>query len=1208
MPETTASANTPSPPPGERVLGALRAVRRTARALLVSRALLLVVAVALGAVILGGLVDYALRLPAPARLIALALALAGLVALVVRWVIPAARFRPSLTTIALHAQSLDDQPARRLAAGVDLVEAPPEGEPMREALRTLAVDRALDGFDPRAARRVLAWRDTGRALALALALVAFALTITFQWPSLASIGARRLLTPWSGAEWPRRFPVLDVTGLDAHPLDAAFPIRAAVLRPLEDSHGSVEAHFRVVSGDGLLADVGPTRRVVLTDQDRRYDLGPDATPEHPFGVLFERLIEPGAFERPGRTAKSLAIEYWLQTPDDRTPTRRVLLVDPPALLDARATVTPPAYALDATDDAGFIAGETDLGTGTDERAVLGPVLAGSRVELDLTFNKPLPIPARPAWLAGLEAGASAPVAFTVDSEHIHIATTLARHARLSVDVADEHAITPRDPIAFTLEAIDDAPPEAVIADPAHDEGVLATAVIDLSAEGRDDVGLARVAIERQLARPPADSAGAPPEPMGDPATLADVTPAEGPSRRLIVTHRLDLAPLALSPGDEVRLTALATDTFALDGLAHDATRSPVRTLHIIAESELIEQIRGELAGLRRTVMRLDEEQGELERLAAERPVPEEVSPRQSALSQRLEIQRGLVDRLAERQERNALDDPGLRGVLDDARALLDAAQRASDDAAAALAQTDAPESQRQQAQDEQAKVRDDLGQLAELLDRGEDGWLVRRSFERLLDEQKRLRDETARLTESTVGKSRDQLDQRELTALERIAQRQREAAEQARGAIDEMGERGRDLSQTDPAQSAAMSSAAARARDQRLAEQLEQAGDQVAQNQTASAQQTQDDIIKSLEDVLEELDQADRAKDSALRRQLASLVDSIKALVARQEREVQTLESGRLGGLDEGMIRLNQNTLAVRADAAREPSTVAVADLLERAATAQQSAIVALRAAPPDAAEADRQERASLLLLRRAQAEAERLLEQAEQREADRLRRELRQAYRDALEEQAALAGETTPLVGQRLSRRDRATARSLGGRQDELRQRVADILSQIDGLTDVRVFALAHRRLDALMHTAADALTQGDPTDRTARDQAGAARLLASLADALKNPDTPESPFEQANAGGGGQGGGGQGGQQQDQGPVPPIAELMLLRSMQQQAAELTRLLGDAGSDADAGEISGVADLQRSLADETAELIRKMNENQGEAVPLDEAPAEDTP
>ena len=52
---------------------------------------------------------------------------------------------------------------------------------------------------------------------------------------------------------------------------------------------------------------------------------------------------------------------------------------------------------------------------------------------------------------------------------------------------------------------------------------------------------------------------------------------------------------------------------------------------------------------------------------------------------------------------------------------------------------------------EQRRVRDDLSRLAELLDRGEDGWVVRRAVERLLAEQRRLRDETERLGSATTS-------------------------------------------------------------------------------------------------------------------------------------------------------------------------------------------------------------------------------------------------------------------------------------------------------------------------------------------------------------------------------------------------------------------------------------------------------------------------
>lgn len=1174
-----AAQHRPSPPATRTALDALRRLRSRARALLLARAGLLTASAVGGGVFVGALLDYLLRLPEPARWVLLAAGAAGLVVLVWRVLLPAWAFKPSLTTLALRLRAADPGVRASLPAGVDLAQSPEPSDPMERALRDEALARAGEGFDAAGASRLLRWREAGKAAVLALSLVALLGTIAVQWPDHSRTGVQRVLTPWSEARWPRRYPVVDLYLAAVHPIDQHLPLRAALVRtPDRIGAGAVEAHYRIVEGEGLLARAGPTRRVVLTDQQRGVDLVDGSAPHAEQGRLFERLIEPAAFEGPREQGRAVFFEYWLATRDDRSVTRRVRLVRRPALEQATASVTPPAYAADAGAEGGILTGRVPVGS-----AALGPVLAGSRVEVELRFNKPLPVGERPEWLAPLDEASPEPALHEPDGAVLRIAAAPDRSASITVGVTDEHGLSPSDPVVISLEVIPDAAPEAVIAEPAHDEAVLATAVVTIEAEGRDDLGVAWAHLVREVARAPEDSSGAPPEP-GSPETLARAEPGAPFGRRLALGHTLDLAPLGLTAGDEVRLWAVAQDSLgAWNPAAREPSLSPVRTLRVIAQAELVEQMRGELAGLRRTLERLDAEQAELEGLLGD---PEAgVAQRQAALSQRIELQQALVQRLAQRQDRNALDDEALRGLLADAGSLLESARRSSDEAAA---DADTPEARREVEQ-AQSRVRDDLGRLAELLDRGEDGWLVRRDVERLLAEQRRLREETAAAGGQTVGRSLDQLDARELTTLERIAQRQRDAAEQAAAAVDELADRARQLAQADPAQSAAMSSAAARARERQVGDRLAEAAEQIAQNQTGLAQQAQDDAIEALEGVLDELDQADRARDSALRRQLASLVDSIKALITRQERELERLPATPdLASLGEGLIALNQNTLSVLAQTQADPALAGVGASIDRASQAQREAIAAARSGEDDRAEVERLQRASLVALRRALEEAEAQLQQAEQREQDRVRRELRQAYREALEEQAALTGQTEPLIGQDLTRRQRSDARALSGRQDELRGRLAELLTRTEGLADARVFALAHRRLDTLMTDAAADLAAGTPTPRTARHQRSATQLLASLTEALKDPAPPSSDFDTGQQqAGGGQGGQGQGGQPQP--AIPPVAELMLLRSMQEQVRTLTRDIDDAPGAPAQTDIAEAATLQRDLSEHAAELIQRL-------------------
>src|SRR5690606_28011183 len=111
-----------------------------------------------------------------------------------------------------------------------------------------------------------------------------------------------------------------------------------------------------------------------------------------------------------------------------------------------------------------------------------------------------------------------------------------------------------------------------------------TAVIDVTGEGRDDVGLERVWLERQVARRPAGSEGAPAEPDGEPTVIAEqAAPPQaaaegsesGDGERIVATtisvrSVMDLGELDLKSGDEVWLTALAADTYRLEGHRHEA--------------------------------------------------------------------------------------------------------------------------------------------------------------------------------------------------------------------------------------------------------------------------------------------------------------------------------------------------------------------------------------------------------------------------------------------------------------------------------------------------------------------------------------------------------------------------------------------------------------------------------------------------------------
>ncbi|MCA9300186.1 MAG: hypothetical protein KDA28_14030, partial [Phycisphaerales bacterium] len=342
------------------------------------------------------------------------------------------------------------------------------------------------------------------------------------------------------------------------------------------------------------------------------------------------------------------------------------------------------------------------------------------------------------------------------------------------------------------------------------------------------------------------------------------------------------------------------------------------------------------------------------------------------------------------------------------------------------------------------------------------------------------------------------------------------------------------------------------------------------------------------------LDNAERNRDEALRRILASLVDSIEALVTRQERELESIRGVEtLASLSPGMESLYQNTAAVLDEVItgyRELQTVA--NLLENANGAQSRAIVALRGENGD--RAIEEETQSLTLLRDARDEAREQQQQAERQEQQRQRDELRQAYREALEEQVTLRDEVATYRERELDRRERSQVRGLGERQETLRTRLEDLVDRTEALADAGVFLLAHRRVNAAANEIVLALRTGRVDDRIIRRQDSIVRILQSLIDALDEADRQqeqEDAFRDEQGGAGSGAGDGAGGEGEEENPlIAPVAQLKLLRAMQEEAAALTRWLNERGEPSPE-DLHDVTELQRELANHAMEILMSIQQ-----------------
>ena len=170
--------------------------------------------------------------------------------------------------------------------------------------------------------------------------------------------------------------------------------------------------------------------------------------------------------------------------------------------------------------------------------------------------------------------------------------------------------------------------------------------------------------------------------------------------------------------------------------------------------------------------------------------------------------------------------------------------------------------------------------------------------------------------------------------------------------------------------------------------------------------------------------------------------------------------------------------------------------------------------------------------------------------------------------------------------------ARQLGNQQAQIRVEAMDLLQKTKDLADAFVFEAGHQQIDALAGQVVEDLRAAKIGPiQLMREQDIADRFLA-LALALQDSPSDKEFEEPSDSGGGGSGGGGQ--------PpplIPPVAQLKLLRGLQESVYRSTRLLDESGATLDeAARSMRLDDLgasQRQLTDLGQRLIEMMQQQQ---------------
>ncbi len=1147
------------------VISELETIRRRSRTMLLTLRVSVILAWVIGLTICLVAMDFLLRLPATPRLALLTGGLALLGYGLWTYLRPAMLFRPGLTELALRAESTFPAVAGRLASSVEFAVSGLDKVNTLAARSVTETERRLAG---ESLSRVISGHRTWRASSAMLGVLAIATLLVIIDPAAAQTGLARLFAPFGSTEWPARTGVTSlmhevVPETRVHPRGQALSLRAQVTKG-EPDH--VAARYRLRTDDGF----GPWHRIVLTHQG---------------DGVHERLVDTTADD----------IELYFETSDARTRRELITLAAPPAVHRAALRITPPSYAA-----AWFSTLEAELGPGLDERAITEtPALVGSEVTLELELNKPLPFPASDAALRrtlGWDEDDLPLCTLSENPDRWTLRWRLGRTRRLNLQLVDEYGLGNTEPIAYRIDAVEDRLATVTIMEPESDEPVLPTAVVPLKAEARDDVAVSVMGLEAAVQRGGAD----PPSLDGTPEWQTEQW-INGPSGTL--TTELDLAQLEPVEGDVVLVRGSAADVYDIDGVRHPVARSPARRLRIISELELARRFRREMGVVRQNAIRIEVRQAELEDDVIADGAQPGVERAEAQIAERIATQRQAIDKVTERMQMNRLDDKQLESLLQQAGDLLDFAGRAANRAVEAIEQRQAqaqletdggrgglstpeprgpstgpeetgvdnkpplprdpdleelvgpePAEADREIVDAQQEVREELADLITLLDRDEDTWVAMRRLEELMQRQAELEARAATVGSRTLGRSWDELTAGEQDELQRLAGRQEELADESRQLIEDLRRRAEELDDVDPQGADAMRSAAETGEQRELSRDMENASERVEQNQLRSAQAAQQSARGTLQQMLSDMRETTRANAQELLRRLASLIESIDRLITVQKNEIAALvravAMGDFSGRDRAMIRLTQNTQSVAAEArAAGQESRRIARLLDRAADAQSAAVLGLRATPLAADKTQTAEEHALALLEEARALAEQLEESVEQRELMRQRGEIVNAYREFAEREIALRTATLALTAKvPLDRRGLMESRRLGTVQEEIRVGLHDLRVTTPEILEARVFSHVHARMDDWATQVTETLRGGELEATVSGRQQRIADSIGRLIEALEDLIAPPEKFA------GSQGGAGRGGQGRPPPLIPPIAELMLLRGIQEQVYDQTR------------------------------------------------------
>ena len=451
-----------------------------------------------------------------------------------------------------------------------------------------------------------------------------------------------------------------------------------------------------------------------------------------------------------------------------------------------------------------------------------------------------------------------------------------------------------------------------------------------------------------------------------------------------------------------------------------------------------------------------------------------------------------------------------------------------------------------------------------------------------------------------MGKNADQLPPEAKADLENRAARQNELAKQLQNLQDRLGEMANRVAEQDPIDAEGLKEAAQNSRDRGTTGKMNDAAAQIAANRTNAAKEAQQQALKEVQQLADDIQ---NRKEKELARLVKQLKESEQALRDLKRAQVENLMKTRQAGQDKDDARrkaelqkLARQEQQIQEEVKRQLQKLQRIRSAQQAARAGQQAMGQMSKAQQqmdadDAEGAQEQQEEALKNLDDAEQELAQARQEAEEQLAQEQFAKMGDLIKSLAERQTKMVEDTVGYDAKKveagsLTAAQRAGVRSLAMVEDGLKQETDELAERMG--EGIPVFSLILKKASDSMDKAKSSLQKLDTGEPTQKAEKSAAQRLQQLVDSLQ-PDKPKEGEGQQQQ----QQGGEQQGGQQDGDGIPTVAQLKMLKRLQseinERTSELDGVVRDGGklTDDQKTELESLKIEQGRLADLLRDLSK---------------------